>query len=171
MRTVTFADVKIVDLVNERYIALWNNHNSGENELPGSQPKYSRQEMEAYPEGGGAGNVRSYVVAPDGAILTELQGYWSAERFLDEAQFALGLTRENAGEKHRERAASIRKKSAELAQANPEEMKKPVKESRVRREVAALGLLAGWHEVPVLRDIAKALAEAREETLERGSFK
>ena len=27
MRTVTFADPRVVDLVDERYVAAWSNHN------------------------------------------------------------------------------------------------------------------------------------------------
>jgi hypothetical protein len=169
MRTVTFADEAVVDFLNEHYVVVWNNHNADE---PASrQPAYSREEMAAYPEGGGGGNLRTYVVDAAGGILLELHGYWSASRFLDEAKFGLELTRDNRERRLRDRHDALDRQARDLAAAHPGEMKKAVKDSKVRREIAAIHLLRDAHAPAALRDIAAALAEAREETLERGVIK
>ena len=77
MRTVTFADPRVVDLLNDRYVVVWNNHSADRNEK-GEQARYSSEEMAAYPEGGGGTNLYTVIAAPDGTVLNVLTGYWSA---------------------------------------------------------------------------------------------
>lgn len=170
MRTVTFADEEVVDFLNEKYVVVWNNHNP-ETEGRGVQSKYTREEMDAYPEGGGNGNLRTYIVNGDGAIVSEVQGYWSAKRFLEEARFGLELTVENAAKKHQERRAALEQQARELEQANPGELQKPIRESKVRREIAAIRLLLNGHGAPQRRDIVKTLEDVRDEMSERGVIK
>ena len=141
MRTVTFADERVVDFLNERFVVVWNNH-SPLMTATGEQPIFSPAEMEAYPEGGGAGNLRSYFAAPDGQLVADVQGYWSPDLFLKEATFAAALAPQHHGE-HRQ---ALEADAEKLAAAHPEELNKPIRESRVRRRIAALAILAQWHE-------------------------
>jgi hypothetical protein len=147
MRSVTFADEKVVDLLNGKFVLLWNNH--GRDEGEGSeQPAWSAEELKLYPEGGGQGNVRTYVCRSDGAIAGYVEGWFRPERFLEEAEWALSVL--DAGDlkgKHAERREAIRRSAEELARKHPEEMRKPFHESETRRRHAMLGLLARTHEL------------------------
>lgn len=144
MRTVTFADEKVVDLINEKFIPVWHNHAS--HEAPrGDQPKYTPEEMEAYPQGGGGQNVQVFMATAEGKVLAQLQGYWPPEPFLDWGRFVLGLTPENASEKHQGRAAALLKEAKALQTSHPEEVGKRVADSPVLRKIAALGIMRQWH--------------------------
>src|ERR1051326_155217 len=107
MRTVTFADPKIVDLLNEKFVVVWNNHNV-DRTAKGFQATYSTPEIAAYPEGGGGNNLYTIVAAPDGTLLHSLRGYWSASILRDELDFALGLNAENRAERHAVGAKELR---------------------------------------------------------------
>ena len=169
MRTGAFADEKIVDFLNENFILAWNNHSPDRNTGPAQQ--YTPAQCKAYPEGGGAGNLRTYFVGSDGVIVGELQGFWSAARYLAEAKFALTLTKANRQLKHAERAKAIREEASKLAKENPGEMRKPVRNSEIRKRVAALQLLARWHQNPTGQKIVALLAQVRQWQTERGIIK
>src|SRR5262245_40093558 len=144
MRTVTFADRKVVDLLNEKFVVVWNNHNVDRN-TKGVQATYSAAEMAAYPEGGGGNNLHTIVADPDGAVLSSLRGYWSASLLLEELNFSLGLSAGNRVERHGARATSLRAEAAKLLTAHPEEAGRRIKESPVLKRKAALELLATCH--------------------------
>ena len=144
MRTVTFADAKVVDLLNERFVVAWNNH-SPERPTAGQQAPYSPAEIAAYPEGGGGTNLYTVIAAPDGTVLSNLTGYWSAETFLPELGFALELTKDNAAARRAGRMRSLREQAANLLKAHPDEWGKRIKDSPVLRRKAALELLSGCY--------------------------
>jgi hypothetical protein len=144
MRTVTFADRNVVDLLNEKFVVVWNNHNVERN-TKGFQATYSPVEMAAYPEGGGGRNLYTIVAAPDGTLLHTMVGYWSATMLLGELDFSLGLTLENRLERHAVRATALRAEAAKLLTDHPQEAGKRVKESPTLRRKAALELMAGCH--------------------------
>jgi len=141
MRTVTFADPKVVDFLNKRFVVTWNNH-SHERPAAGQQAPYSSAEIAAYPEGGGGNNLVTVIAAPDGTVLNSFPGYWTVETFLQELDFSLGLTRENAAGRRAERMHSLQDQAAKLLKSNPEEAGKRIKDSPVLRRKAALELLA-----------------------------
>jgi len=144
MRTVTFADPKVVDLLNEKFVVVWHNLNP-DNAARGTQATYTAAEMAAYPEGGGGTNLYTVVAAPDGTVLNNLLGYWSAPTLLEELDFSLGLTAENKAERHAARRNALQAQVAKLDLEHPGEAGKRVKESPVLRRKAALNLLATWH--------------------------
>jgi hypothetical protein len=145
MRTVTFADPKLVDLLNEKYVVVWNNH-SQDRTAKGEQPAYGGEEMAAYPEGGGGNNLYTIIAAPDGTVLNALTGYWSAATLLDELEFSRGLTRQNRVERQGMRQMTLRQEATKLMKEFPGELGKRPKDSAVVRRIAALGLLARCHE-------------------------
>jgi hypothetical protein len=144
MRAVTFADPRVVDLMNERFVVVWNNH-SMDQTTRGVQATYSKEEMAAYPEGGGGNNLHTVVAASDGTVLNSISGYWSADTLLEELEFCRGLTAENRAERQVARAKSLRAEITRLEEAHPEEMRKRPKDSAIVRRKAALNLLALSH--------------------------
>ena len=145
MRTVTFADPKVVDLLNERYVVAWNNH-SLDRTAKGPQPVYTPEEMAAYPEGGGGTNLYTMLADPDGSVLNVLTGFWSASTLLDELEFCRGLTRENRTDRQGVRQMTLRQEAGKLQKEFPGEMEKRPKDSAVVRRFAALHLLARCHD-------------------------
>lgn len=144
MRTVTFADPKVVDLLNERFVVVWNNLNP-DRTGNGTQAVYSKEEMAAYPEGGGGNNLHTMIAAPDGMVLNVLTGYWSASTLLEELEFARGTTRQNRADRQEQRYNALVGEAATLLKDFPAEASKRPKDSAVVRRVAALQLLARCH--------------------------
>jgi hypothetical protein len=152
MRSMSFADRRLVDLLNAKFVVVWNNEDPGR-AARGVQASYSAAEMAAYPEGGGGSNLHTVVAAPDGTVLEILQGYWSADLLLEELEFALGLTTENRLERHAARRRALQEEAAKLLAAHPEEVGKRVKDSPILRRKAALDLLSRNHSPEALGSI------------------
>ena len=172
MRTETFASEKVVKYINENYIAVWFNHGTGTPNVSG--PQYSPAQKKVYPEGGGRGILRTFFVATDGTVLSEIQGYWRPERFLDEAKWSLTLKKDTYKKLHQERAKELTDKASKLTKDNPVEMRKPIVESKLRKKVAALNLLASWHSYSrsqAFLPIGKFLAQIRSWQSQRGIIK
>jgi hypothetical protein len=83
MRTVTFAEPRVVDYLKRHFVLLWHNQAP---ERPSSPPADAGQQVEAYPEGSGGGNLRTYFCTADGKICYYLEGYWGHERCQEHAQ-------------------------------------------------------------------------------------
>jgi hypothetical protein len=152
MRAVTFADLNLVEYLQQNFVLLWHNQSAELPGIAGVQQKYTPEQAKAYPEGGGGGNVRTYFCTADGAVAYYLEGYWGSERYLAEARFAQGLTAQLATlepvrreEGTRKALAARRTEVAGLRQKlrvdNPEEFRKKVYQSELRKREAALGLL------------------------------
>lgn len=155
MRTVAFADEKVVDLIGREYIAVWHNQSTESiNNRPttpeGEQPVYTNAELELYPEGGGGTNVLTYICDADGKIIHYVQGWWRPERYLQELTLGRELfamsSAEDLVKAHRAHLASHQAAAEKLAQENPDEMKRPFPDSKLRRLYAALNLQAQNHE-------------------------
>ncbi|KAF0245254.1 MAG: hypothetical protein FD180_1801 [Planctomycetota bacterium] len=148
MRTVTFADADLCAWMNRTFVLAWYDIKPEATAagLGALQPTYSREEIAAYPEGGGGTNVRAVFCSPEGIVRHATQGWWPAGRFREECERGLAC----AGAKSLDAAKDLRARGAdelikaanELAAANPEEMRRPVRESAVARRVAALRLRA-----------------------------
>src|SRR5947209_2693648 len=106
MRTVTFADPRVVDVLNEKFVVAWNNH-SPERAVRGVQARYTPAEIATYPEGGGGNNLHTVVTSPEGTVLSVLTGFWSADIFLKEVDFSLGLKKEHAQAQHTDRIVQL----------------------------------------------------------------
>ena len=176
MRSVVFADEKVVDLLNGKFVAAWFNLSpewgaGGEGE---KQPVFSKEELAAYPEGAGGGNIRAYVTRPDGTIVHYVEGWYQPERFRDELEFGISLLDEkDVNARQAEHAAKHREEQAAVAKAHPGEMAKPYAESKERRLHAALGLQADMHRIAAAwagREIGKTLEEAKGQTGRRGGI-
>jgi hypothetical protein len=155
MRTVTFADPKLVRLMNDSVVAVWNNQNPTAafnfQVAAARQPKPTAQQIDAYPAGGGGGNMRAYFCTPEGRVIHFVQGYWPAKQMAEEVRFALArfeAVRDMSTDalkpalmKQIDTAiVEIAREQAKLVRTQPAEFTKPVRLSSVRRHHAALGL-------------------------------
>ena len=154
MRTVTFADAGLVKKLNSTLLPVWHNQDPeamGEifEEEPVDQPIPTG--ANAYPCGGGGGNIRAYFCTPEGEIFHYVEGYWPAENFAQEVDVALKFyaAHKNDDKNTRDAAAkvalnaaitAIEKDRADLAAKNAQEFQKPITESAVQRTHAAMGL-------------------------------
>ena len=169
MRSVTFADDKVIDLLNEKFVLCWNNHNPRERSGGEGieQPKYTKEELDAYPEGGGGGNVRSYVCLPDGRITHYIEGWFKPERMLEELTFAATLDEKNAAARHDDHARAHREAQSKVSV--PANLPEPGRNPEFRRH-SMLGLQAGVHEAAkglLLQSITKVLEDVKEQSQSR----
>ena len=148
MRTVTFADEELCAWMKKTFVLAWYDVKPNGNvvALGELQPVYSQEEIAAYPEGGGGANIRAVFCSPEGTVRHATQGWWSADRFREECERGLACATVKSLDAAKDLRAKgvdeMNKVAAELAAANPEEMKRPVRESAVARRVAALRLRA-----------------------------
>lgn len=151
MRTATFGDRQVIRTLQQEYVLLWHNQQPGLN-ATGEQAAPTAAQAKAYPEGAGGTNVITFVADSSGKVAYKLTGYWRPEAYLRELKFGRQVaaavtdaspekTAEVLGAEHKTRLAAIAERRAELAKKFPEEFQKPVRESEVRKEDAALGLL------------------------------
>jgi hypothetical protein len=96
MRSVTFADLETVTLINDSFVPVWVDLGSDGTQ---SLPDYTAEQLAPYAEGGGVGSVGTFFALPDGRLTHEIQGWMKAASFRAEASFAAGLTAGNAAEK------------------------------------------------------------------------
>jgi hypothetical protein len=134
--------------------------------------------------GGGGANLRTYVCAADGKIVFFLEGYWDPESYLAELRAARQLfdqTKNSAGTLFTEAInAEIDKRIAEstkqrdaLSRDFPAEFNRPISESKVRRDHAALNLkIKSYHSGKTLvsTDVAQILAASIRRNVERGAI-
>jgi len=171
MRSVTFADARVVDLLNAKFVVAWNNHNPDLDGGAGArQPRFTAEELELYPEGGGGGNVRAIVCLPDGRIVHYVMGWFRPERLVEELEFALTLDEKDAREKHDAHAREHAEAQATLAKDHPREMTRDFAQSAIRRRHAMLGLQAQTHAVAagvLLQAVDKHLDEVKRHSSSR----
>ncbi len=173
---MTFADEKVVDALNAKFVLAWSNHavdgdGGGEAAV---QPKWSDEELVRYPEGGGGGNVRTYIALPDGRVIHYIQGWFRPERFLEELDFALSISENGAVAEHAGHEKKHLDEQRRIEKEHPAEMNKPFEQSAKRREHARLGLQAELHRGVngVLHQPIQSVLEAvRRENSERGVIK
>lgn len=153
MRTVTFADLEVVDHIKQNFVAVWHNQSSDiYSSGPGKQEKLTAEQAKAYPQGGGGGNVRTYFCQPDGKVIYYLEGFWAKDRYLAEARFARELADKARQSAEADRPALVRKALGERSQEvanerkairekHPGEFAGKFEPTEVRKREAALGLL------------------------------
>ncbi len=173
---MTFADDKVVDTLNSKFVLAWSNHavdgeGGGEAAV---QPKWSEEELARYPEGGGGGNVRTYIAFPDGRVIHYIQGWFQPERFLEELHLALSISENGAVAEHEGHAKKHLEEQRRIEKEQPGEMSKPFEQSAKRREHARLGLQAELHRGAsgvLLQPIQGVLEAVRRENSMRGVIK
>jgi hypothetical protein len=177
MRSVTFADDKVVDTLNAGFVLVWNNHapDYGGGGDGARQPLFSKEEIERYPEGAGGGNIRSYVCRDDGSIAHYVEGWYRPARYLAEISFAVDLLGEgDASAKRKAHRDALVEAQAKIAREQSGEMQKPFEESAARREHAMLGLLVNVQDLARQagrQKIEKLLEQIKESYSERGVIK
>ncbi|MEK7469815.1 MAG: hypothetical protein AAB074_20795 [Planctomycetota bacterium] len=148
MRTVTFADEALCDWMKKTFVLAWYDIKPEATAagLGALQPTYSNEEIAAYPEGGGGTNIRAVFCSPEGIVRHAIQGWWSASLFREECERGLACATAKSLDGAKDLRASgadeLNKSAEDLAAANPDEMKRPVRESTVARRIAALRLRA-----------------------------
>ncbi|MBI2921111.1 MAG: hypothetical protein HYY18_08515 [Planctomycetes bacterium] len=147
MRTVTFANTELADHLNANFVLVWFNHApqflEGQAPEGQSQPAYTPEEIAAYPEGGGGGNIRAFYCRPDGVIAHATQGWWGPATLRAEADRALGFLRATDPDDARTEArARLLADADRLETADPAERERPLRDAPNRRRAAALRLLA-----------------------------
>ena len=173
MRSVTFADDKVVDELNAKFVLVWNNHapDYGRGGEGGKQPVFSAKELENYPEGAGGGNIRTYICTADGKVVHYVEGWYRPARFLEEIAFGAG---DVTPKQRADRRAALVAAQQKIERDHPEEMAKPFEESAVRREHAMLGLRINVQDLSRAvagQMIVKVLEQLRRSNEERGVIK
>jgi hypothetical protein len=185
MRTVTFADLSVVDYLKQNFVVVWHNQSPDLFAVKGQQEKYAAEQVKAYPQGGGGGNVRSYFCTPDGKLLYYLEGYWSGERYLTEARFARSLAatlQASPAEQRTERARRelarreehVTGERAAVRARHPEEFKGRFQPTEVRKTEAALGLLQKTLQMSLTQTaepVPPVLEQLRLDNIRRGVLK
>ncbi|MCE9581855.1 MAG: hypothetical protein K8T20_04990 [Planctomycetes bacterium] len=148
MRTVTFADEDLCAWLNKTFVLAWFDvkPDSTVAGLAPLQHAYAAEEIAAYPEGGGGANIRTLVCNPDGVVRHALEGWWPADKFREECERGRACVAADSLEAAKairtKAAAGLETAAAAIEQQNPEEMRKPIRESKVARQAAALRLRA-----------------------------
>ncbi len=102
MRSVTFADADVIAAINERFICCWIDISSRPDDL---LPEFTKDQLDSYVEGSGETALGVFFALSDGRLIHELRGWAKPKKFLEEAEFARGLTAENAAERRKGRSA------------------------------------------------------------------
>ena len=189
MRTVTFADQNLVDVINESFVPVW--HNQSPTVASGgavNQQTPTAEQVAAYPQGGGGDNVLGFFSDSQGRLIHCTRGYWSAENFAKEFAFAKQqfelMAEKEGGESSqpdeiktllvaslKRRIETLSQERSALESANPLEMKKPFSESEIRRQHAAIGLLIDSCQLATVlcgTSMADRVAEQLERNFEAG---
>jgi hypothetical protein len=186
MRTVTFADEKLVREISRSFVPVWHNQDpegaAGGNCAAAKQP--APAEANEYPLGAGGANLRTYICSPEGKLVYFLEGYWSPETYLAELRAALAVyersKRADGKVSTNEIVLGIKAHSDEIEKLCaamrhdfPDEFTKPIKESKVRREHAALNLKLKSYVTGINmagKDVLSALTESIRHNVMRGAM-
>lgn len=186
MRTVTFADLEVVDHIKQNFVAVWHNQSPDiYSSEPAKQEKFTADQIKAYPQGGGGGNVRTYFCQADGKVIYYLEGFWAKERYLAEARFARDLADQARKNAETERPVLVRKALEErgrqvaderkaIREKHPREFAGKFEPTEVRKREAALGLLEKTlktSEGQIGQPVRPIMDKIRAENIRRGIIK
>jgi len=171
---VTFADERVVDLLNTKFVLAWDNHGTVRGGDGARQPVFTKEELALYPEGAGGANVRTFICKPDGSVVHAVEGWYSADRYLEELHFGVELLdAKELVERHAEHARHHRDAQKKIEREEPGEMAKEFVNSAARRRHAALGLQASMHELAKAwlgKEIAAVIKQVRLEAEASGEI-
>ena len=91
MRTVTFSDEVVSDLIGANFVSVWKNIRPSQKFSDGQYKMWGEKFAEQLQEGVGQTNICTIVATPEGEILYAMQGHYKKKRFIKELQFALSL--------------------------------------------------------------------------------
>src|SRR5262245_57486098 len=77
LRTISFADKRIKDLLKAHFVLVWSDFDA-DGQID-TRVSFTQQEVEASPLGFGSRNVKMFVARPDGGVLSQIGGFWSPE--------------------------------------------------------------------------------------------
>ncbi len=79
LRTVTFSDKRVADMINTRFVAAWCNRGPGfKNNDLWSEKRIFESDLEAYP----TKNICTFFLSPEGRVFYYVAGSYSPEFFL-----------------------------------------------------------------------------------------
>jgi hypothetical protein len=107
MRTVTFSDRAVADLVKRSFVPAWHNRGPGFHNEEFSTEKWISG-LAAYP----TKNIATFFLRPDGGVYFYVAGYYSPKLFLEILQFA------QKPDKHEERARAMEASAAKMKEWN-----------------------------------------------------
>lgn len=114
MRTVTFSDARVAEVVNSKFVPAWYNRGRGFHNCDlGTEKWIFESSGEAYP----TRNICTFFLTPDLEVLTYVAGYYSPEFFLEVLEGAGRLHASPRGERaraHREFSAGLARRSADV---------------------------------------------------------
>lgn len=92
---MTFSDRGVAALVNRHFASAWSNLRPGFNAHEDLNGRFrDAAACRMIPEGHSDKNIVTVFATPELEVLHALPGYWQPARFLEEAEFVLGLRKE-----------------------------------------------------------------------------
>jgi hypothetical protein len=176
MRVETLSRAEVVGPLNEHFVVAWSNlvpelyGNADPNAPP--PPSYNPEHARSMPEGGGGGNIRVYFCTPDGLIVHQVVGFWKAERFVEEVEFARGLLPLSPDEVRARQAARREEIAALRTAAGAEVPAEAARNDPRARRFAALSLrLRAADELlgDLFADVGDVLDRRHEEVYTKGA--
>ena len=90
LRTVTFSDAKVAEVVNANFVAAWFNRSPG---FTDSDDRTEKSIFEHSTEAFPTKNICTFILTPEGRVFHYIAGYVSPEPFLGFLEEALALRR------------------------------------------------------------------------------
>ena len=112
LRTVTFSDAKVADLVNANFVSAWSNRSPG---FCNGDDKAEKSIFENSNEAFLTKNICTFILTPDGRVFHYVAGYLSPELFLKFLDEALVLRREGFDERMNPKTDALRRIHGALA--------------------------------------------------------
>jgi hypothetical protein len=110
LRTVSFADEKVKELLRRHFILVWSAYEA--HGMVAVRDSFTQAEMAGTPLGFGSRNVRMFIAAPDGTALAQLGGFWTPEHLAPFLDFARALDAAGAKQSHLLAATEMRDRAA-----------------------------------------------------------
>jgi hypothetical protein len=92
MRTVTFSDERVVDLLNKSFVCVWQNIRPTQRFRDGLYDGQTKEQLARIGSEAGANNICAHIATEQGGILHVAQGYHDAQSFIAELRFGLTLS-------------------------------------------------------------------------------
>jgi hypothetical protein len=146
MRTGTFSDPKVIEMMSRRFACAWKNIRPKERFEDGLYSPRETAGLQKLPRGAGSDNVCLHVATPDGAILHSVPGFVSSDELVEELEFALRVREAGASgavELRRERAGVMMSRSRQTARRGSGDRVQAQFLGRLAKSAFTIGQLAG----------------------------
>ena len=118
MRTVTFSNAKVAELVNSKFIPVWYNRGQGFHNCEKTTEQWIfNSSTECYP----TKNICTFFMTPDLEVVYYVSGYYAPDVFLEVLASVqkLQASPKDRGRVHKEISAELSKRLEELKNAQP----------------------------------------------------